>query len=95
MSKFTPVYTTRFRRGRRALIKRGYDITKLERIVDLLINGRPLPANCKDHPLKGSFRGCRECHVEGEGDWLLIYRADGQKLILIFIATGTHDDLFS
>jgi mRNA interferase YafQ len=94
MNRYTPDYTTRFRRNRRALIKRGYDMSKLARTIDMLIHDEPLPPNYRDHPLKGNFRGCRECHIEGEDDWLLIYKKDGVNLILIFTATGTHSDLF-
>ena len=31
MYKYSPDYSTRFRRNRRLLIKRGYDMSKLER----------------------------------------------------------------
>lgn len=70
-------------------------MSKLAQTVDLLMNGKVLPLNYKDHPLRGNYKGCRECHVFGESDWLLIYRIDGKNLILVFTATGTHDDLFS
>ena len=94
MYRFTPDYTTRFRRNRRALIKRGYDMSKLERTIDLLLTGEPMPQAYKDHPLKGSYNGYRECHVGGEGDWLIIYKKYNDKLILVFTSTGTHTDLF-
>jgi len=94
MNKYTPFYTTRFRRSRRALISRGYDMTKLEYTVDLLIDGGPMPPNYRDHALKGNYKGYRECHVDGEGDWLLIYKKIDDNLILVLTATGTHADLF-
>ena len=94
MNKFTPDYTTRFRRNRRSLIKRGYDMSKLENTVDLLLSGQTIPPNYQDHPLIGNYIGYRECHVDGAGDWLLIYKKYDDKLILVFTATGTHADLF-
>ena len=94
MSKYTPDYTTRFRRNRRLLIKRGYNMTKLEVTIDLLLQGSIMPAEYRDHPLKGNYVGYRECHVGGEGDWLLIYKKHDDKLILVFTTTGTHSDLF-
>jgi mRNA interferase YafQ len=94
MYKYTPDYSTRFRRNRRLLIKRGYDMSKLETTIDLLLKGDQLPPEYRDHPLKGNFVGYRECHVGGEGDWLLIYKKHNDKLILVFTATGTHADLF-
>lgn len=44
----------------------------------------------RDHPLKGSYHGCRECHIEP--NWLLIYVIKNDSLVLI--RTGTHSDLF-
>ena len=74
MSKYSPDYTTRFRRNRRLLIKRGYDMAKLETTIDLLLKGDFMPLEYRDHPLKGNYIGYRECHVGGESDWLLIYK---------------------
>jgi mRNA interferase YafQ len=83
-----------FRRSVRQVAKRGYDMIKLEHTVTLLAIGDLLPLHYKDHPLKGNYQGYRECHVEGEDDWLLIYRKDSVNLILVLTATGTHTDLF-
>jgi len=83
-----------FRRSVRAIAKRGYNLSKLENTIDLLASGKPMPANYQDHALKGNFKGYRECHVDGAGDWLLIYKKDENKLILVLTATGTHADLF-
>ena len=94
MSKYTPDYSTNFRRNRRLLIKRGYDMSKLEKTIDLLLADNLMPLEYRDHPLKGNYVGYRECHVDGEGDWLLIYKKHEDKLILVFTATGTHSDLF-
>jgi mRNA interferase YafQ len=94
MNKYTPDYSTQFRRNRRLLIKRGYDMSKLEITIDLLLRGDLMPSEYRDHPLKGNYIGYRECHVGGEGDWLLIYKKHNNKLILVFTATGTHADLF-
>ncbi|MCL1819331.1 MAG: type II toxin-antitoxin system YafQ family toxin [Oscillospiraceae bacterium] len=94
MSKYNPEYTTRFRRNRRLLIKRGYDMLKLEVTIDLLLKGDPMPPEYRDHTLKGNYVGYRECHVGGEGDWLLVYKIHEDKLILVLTETGTHADLF-
>ena len=94
MNKYALDYSTRFRRNRRTLVKRGYDMSKLERTIDLLLSGNPMPSKYRDHPLKGNYAGYRECHVDGEGDWLLIYKKYKDTLILVLTATGTHVDLF-
>jgi mRNA interferase YafQ len=95
MNEYIPSYTAGFRRDRRLLIKRGYAMPKLENTIDLLLGGQPMPPKYRDHPLKGDWQGYRECHVEGLGNWLLIYRKDDENLILVFTGTGTHADLFA
>ncbi|MCL1787371.1 MAG: type II toxin-antitoxin system YafQ family toxin [Defluviitaleaceae bacterium] len=85
-----PVYSTRFKKEYKASIKRGLDIAKLDEILIQLLKGIPLPPSNRDHPLQGNYSGCRECHIQG--DWLLIYRHDGNDIV--FVRTGTHSDLF-
>jgi len=43
-----------------------------------------------DHPLKADWADHRECHIGG--DFLLIYRLDGNSII--FVRAGTHSELF-
>jgi mRNA interferase YafQ len=64
----------------------------LETVVAKLAAGEALDAKHNDHPLKGKFQGCRECHIAP--DWLLIYRIHGKTLFLYLTRTGTHADLF-
>jgi len=92
---YNVTYATKFRRDRRALIKRGYDMGKLDHTIGLLASGKVMPPHYKDHPLKGNYIGHRECHVNGESDWLLVYKKDQDFLILVLTDTGTHSDLFS
>ena len=84
--------TSEFRRGYKAAKKRGYNMDKLARVIDMLADGKQLPESNRDHQLTGNFDNCRECHIEP--DWLLIYRIDKGNLVLMLIATGTHSDLF-
>jgi mRNA interferase YafQ len=63
---------------------------KLKEIIARLVGGERMPIQCRDHPLKGTLRDCRECHIEA--DWLLIYRIEGSELCLV--RTGPHQDLF-
>lgn len=59
-------------------------------MLDLLIEDKSLPAELKDHPLRGEFTGSRDCHVEP--DWILIYSLATNSVH--FERTGTHSDLF-
>jgi mRNA interferase YafQ len=93
-NKYTPFYSSKFKHNRRALIRRGLDMSKLEQTIDLLLTGLPMPPKYKDHALKGTYIDYRECHVDGLPDWLLIYRIDKDRLILVLTDTGTHADLF-
>ena len=61
-------------------------------VIDTLAEGKPLPEKNRDHQLTGNYNHFRECHIAP--DWLLIYRTDGDKLILVLAATGSHSDLF-
>lgn len=81
-----------FRKELKAMIKREYDISLLDEVVNKLANGEELPERNKDHLLIGDYKGCRECHVKP--DWLLIYQIQNEELILYLMRTGTHSDLF-
>jgi len=83
--------TSRFLKDLKLAKKRGYDLDKLEAIVDLLQAQTPLPPKNKDHTLTGEWNHHRECHIQP--DWLLIYRIEAT--ILILERTGTHADLFN
>ena len=60
--------------------------------MDQLAAQQPLPEKNRDHDLTGDYIGFRECHIRP--DWLLIYRVDGEQLMLFLFRTGTHSDLF-
>ena len=72
--------------------KRGKSMEKLRAVVDALRTHQPLPRSHRDHALKGEWDGFRECHVGGEGDWLLVYVRQTGKLILF--RTGKHEEVF-
>ncbi len=65
-------------------------MSKLRAVLTLLVAGEPLPPRLEDHPLVGEWDGYRDCNIEP--DWLLLYKIDGDDLILA--RTGTHADLF-
>ena len=79
----TLVPTSRFKKDYKAIKKRGYDIGKLELVIDTLLREIPLDPAYRDHELTGQYRGFRECHIES--DWLLIYAVDQERLILTYV----------
>lgn len=84
-------YHTLFKKDFKRIKKRGYDISRLEKIVELLANEVPLPEQFKDHNLSGNYNGFRECHIAP--DWLLIYQVNNNELVLVLSRTGSHSDL--
>lgn len=91
-SKYEIVQTGRFKKDLKLARKRGYDLSLLGVVVDMLAAGNELPEKYRDHSLSGNFAGCRECHITP--DWLLIYEIADEELILYLTRTGTHSDLF-
>lgn len=86
------VTTGKFKKDLKLAKKRGYNLSLLSVVVDMLAAGNPLPEKYKDHNLSGNYAGCRECHITP--DWLLIYEIEEDELILYLTRTGTHSDLF-
>ena len=84
--------STKFQKDLKKAQKRGYDISLLTIVLNILANGETLPAKYKDHYLSGNYKECRECHITP--DWLLIYEILDDELILYLTRTGTHSDLF-
>ena len=85
-------YESSFKNDFKRIVKRGYNIKLLEAVIEMLANGETLPEKYRDHSLIGDYKDCRECHITP--DWLLIYKVDGNELILFLTRTGTHRDLF-
>ena len=56
--------TTQFKKDFKLAEKRGKDLAELKVVLDLLIEGKPLPVEYKDHPLRGNFAGSRDCHIQ-------------------------------
>lgn len=86
------VWSKKFKKDYDLAKKRGLDINKLKKVVDILITDKPLPEQYKDHALSGIWIGFRECHIQP--DWLLIYIVSSDRLVLTLSRTGTHSDLF-
>ena len=91
-TKYTVKLTTQCKKDYKRAIKRGLKIELLEDVVACLALGETLPEKNKDHELTGDWVGHRECHILP--DWLLIYRIDGDVLVLTLARTGSHSDLF-
>ena len=92
MKKYKLVLSSRFKKDLKQCVRRNFDISKMDYVVEMLISGKKLPEKYRDHNLTGNWSTHRECHIEP--DWLLMYRIENDLLVLTLTRTGTHSDLF-
>ena len=92
--KYQVVYSLKFKKSLRKIIKQGKDINKLEQVVEKLANKEKLSLKYKNHKLINdkTYQNCNECHIEP--DWLLVYQYNDNKLLLLLMNTGSHSELF-
>jgi len=83
-------YTKRFLNTERLARSGRFDLRRLKEMLLLIGNDAALGPEWLDHALMGDWADHRECHVGG--DFLLIYRIEGDTLI--FVRAGTHAELF-
>lgn len=80
----------RFEKNLKLVKKRGKDLNKIFKLIEILQKDEAIPARYKNHKLIGNYDGYWELHIEP--DWLLIYSKTANELFLF--TTGTHSDLF-
>ena len=84
------VRTSQFKRDyRKRVLSPKVDAAVVD-VLRRLHMGAPFEPYHKDHPLKGSWSGTRDCHVQP--DLLLLYEIKGGLVILRRL--GTHSDIF-
>ena len=72
-----------------------HDMNRIKEVISLLVkNDGSLPAEWRDHELKGEWNEFRECHVKG--DLLVVYQVRKKSYceVLIFSNIGTHSEIF-
>ncbi len=91
--RYTIVYTHRFKKSlKRVRQFKGFKISKLGDVIEMLATGKRLPEQYRDHALTGDAIGYRECHVSP--DILLIYKIHDDVLICSLTDIGNHAQLF-
>ena len=91
------LYTSRFERDVKSLVKKHYDIALLSEVVNLILEDteqstRFLKQHHNMHTLTGKWTGSNECHIANAGDWLVILKTGNG--LAAFQRTGSHDELF-
>ena len=90
--KYTLKPTTQFKWDLKKAQKQNKNLDLLNKVLQQLADGIPLPEKNRDHALTGNYAGCRECHIQP--DWLLIYEIAEDTLFLYLTRTGSHNELF-
>ena len=65
------------------------DETLLE-ALELLVADAPLPDRYVDHPMRGRYADCRDCHLRP--DLVLVYRGHGSDALEL-VRIGSHAQL--
>ena len=68
MKKLQP--TTQFKKDFKRVKNNPEKLFLLKKVLLLLQNGQPIPAELFPHKLHGQFKDCMECHIQG--DFLLV-----------------------
>ena len=63
----------------------------LQVVLNMLANEQPIPSEYQPHILHGVYKGCMECHIQG--DFLLIW-IDPNTDIIELVRLGSHSELF-
>ena len=92
MSKLKVVWTSQFKKDYKAAMKSHLDMDLLDVIIRSLCDQAELDPKYKDHALSGNWKSFMECHIKP--DWLLIYKIEGDRLILTLARTCSHSNLF-
>ena len=95
MTKYEVYYSSQFKKSLKRISKQGKDLDKLFTMIERLANKEDLEEKYKNHKLKDDkyYVNCFECHITP--DWLLVYRYDENKLILVLVNTGSHSEVLN
>ncbi len=72
-----------------------HDMNRIKEVISLLVkNDGSLPAEWRDHELKGKWENFRECHAKG--DLLVVYQIRKKSYceVAVFYRAGTHSEIF-
>lgn len=96
---YSVLASSRFERNLKKCQKKNWDVSALKEAVSYLAKSDicKMPALFKDHSLTGNMAQLRAFHVNNaktpkKDTWIVLYRIDGTKVLLL--ETGTHDDVY-
>ena len=89
MTKLQP--TTQYRKDYKRFKNNPKKVEALKEVLEKLMNEEPIPDEYLPHMLHGDYKGCMECHIQG--DFLLIW-IDDDKDVIELVRLGSHSELF-
>ena len=89
MKKLQP--TTQYKKDYKKYKNNPMKVEALKEVLKMLMNEQAIPAEYKPHMLLGEYKGCMECHIEG--DFLLIW-IDEETDTIELVRLGSHSELF-
>lgn len=85
--------TNQYKKALKKYKKSGdFDVKKLNKVINLLVENSKIPPKYKDHKLSGDMNSFRELHVQP--DLLLVYKKEKKLLVLLLVNLGSHSNLF-
>lgn len=76
-------YSTKAKKDLKKYRNNPRKMEKLYEVLNMLVNEIEVPESFQPHKLKGEYRGCMECHIEG--DFLLIWLDEEMTLLKCFV----------
>ncbi len=89
MKKLQP--TTQYKKDLKRYRNNPQKLADLKEVLTMLHNDQPIPAEYLPHSLSGKYKGCLECHING--DFLLIWY-DKNRDVIELVRLGSHSELF-
>ena len=89
MKKLQP--TTQYKKDYKKYRNNPKKVEALKEVLKMLMNEQHISAEYKPHMLLGEYKGCMECHIEG--DFLLIW-IDEETDTIELVRLGSHSELF-
>lgn len=83
--------STQYRKDLKRYKNKPSKLKALKEVLELLKSEQSIPAEYYPHILQGEYKGCMECHIQG--DFLLIW-IDEVNDIIELVRLGSHSELF-
>ena len=83
--------STQYKKDLKRYLNQPSKLLALQTVTDSLKENGVVPVEYAPHKLHGEYKGCIECHIEG--DFLLIW-IDETTDIIRLVRLGSHHELF-